>query len=142
MSWKFSCLVLIVFFYPSTATKDYKIEIYQECVLNIELLVGITGTYFEDQFSMTIIDPSEQSVVNAFRCIRGSHFRPVSIFDDILQIDLGVETDTSSVSSHSITHGMFVKVGIDDCMGLLKIIAAHNPRSKVYIFNFNYLNLN
>jgi hypothetical protein len=115
------------------SVNEYKIKIYRECNLNIELIVGITISFFEDQFSMTVIDPSENSVANAFRCKKGTLMRPISIFDDILQIDLGVETDTSSVSSHALTHGMFVKVNFDDCMGLLKIIASHNPRSKVLL---------
>lgn len=97
--------------------KDYKIEIYYECNVNLKVIVGLTVNYFDDQFSITIIDPSENSVANAFRCVAGNTFRPVNIFDDILQIDLGVETDTSSVSSYSLNNGMFVKVSYEDCMG-------------------------
>lgn len=117
----------------ASSINEEKIKIYEECDLNIEFIVGITVKYFEDQFSITIIDPSENSVANAFQCVKGSIFRAISIFDDILQIDLGVETDTSSVSSHPLTHGMFVKVGYEDSMGLLKIIGSHNPRSKVLV---------
>jgi hypothetical protein len=104
-----------------------------ECDIFMQMVVGINVNFFADQFSLTIIDPSEDSAANAFKCVGGNSFRPISVFDDILQIDLGDETDTSSVSSYPLTNGMFVKSGHDDALGILKIIASHNPRSKVLV---------
>ncbi|KAG5671678.1 hypothetical protein PVAND_001866 [Polypedilum vanderplanki] len=103
------------------------------CDIFMQMVVGINVNYFADQFALTIIDPSEDSAANAFKCVGGNSFRPISVFDDILQIDLGEETDSSSVSSYPLTNGMFVKSGHDDALGILKIVASHNPRSKVLI---------
>lgn len=105
-----------------------------DCNVNINLILGINAQFFEDQFSLTIIDSSEDSTVNAIKCTDETEFRPLSIFDDVLQIDLGDETDTSSVSSFSTTNGMFVKSGYDDALGILRIIGGHNPRSKVLLY--------
>jgi hypothetical protein len=104
-----------------------------ECSIFLQVIVGINSNFFDDQFSITIIDPSDESAANSFKCVDDGTYVAVQVFDDILQIDLGDETDTSSVSSYSLTNGMFVKVMYDDCMGLLKIISTHNPRSKVLI---------
>ncbi|CAG9806483.1 unnamed protein product [Chironomus riparius] len=102
--------------------------------MHINLILNINAYFFEDQFSLTIIDSSEDPTISALKCIGGNDFRPLSIFDDVLQIDLGDETDTSSVSSYPTTSGMFVKSGYDDALGILRIIGGHNPRSKVLLY--------
>lgn len=120
----------------SSSDKNYLQSIqssFSECNSMLLIAAQIYANFFEDQFSLTIIDPTDESAANAFKCAGGNLFRPISIFDDILQIDLGDETDTSSVSSHPLTNGMFVKSGHDDALGILKIISSHNPRSKVLI---------
>lgn len=137
--WKTLALFFVIcVISPAASINDYfTTSQYQasltDCNIFNQMVVGINANYFADQFSLTIIDPSEDSAANALRCVGGQSYRPISIFDDILQIDLGDETDTSSVSSYSLTTGMFVKSGHDDALGILKIIASHNPRSNVLV---------
>lgn len=106
-----------------------------DCNIIVNMILNVNAHFFEDQFSLTVIDSSDDSTMNALKCTPADEiFRPLSIFDDVLQIDLGDETDTSSVSSYSTTNGMYVKSGYDDALGILRIIGGHNPRSKVLLY--------
>lgn len=118
----------------SYLTSSKHLNTINDCSMHINLVLNINAYFFEDQFSLTVIDSSEDPTISALKCIGGNDFRPLSIFDDVLQIDLGDETDTSSVSSYPTTSGMFVKSGYDDALGILRIIGGHNPRSKVLLY--------
>lgn len=102
-----------------------------ECNPITTLIVEINFQYYKDQHFMTLIDLSPIQTANVFKCL--DKFRPVDVFNDLNQINLGAALDTSSVSSYPITHGFCIKGSLTEMRFLIKLIAAYNPLTKLLI---------
>lgn len=85
--------------------------------------------YFEDQHSVTLVDNSKNPIANSFMCF--GIFRPVDIYSSFSRLRLNSTDKKSSVSSYPSTEGFALKIGKADVSSTLRVIASHNPRTKV-----------
>jgi hypothetical protein len=66
-----SFLISFILFFTHKVLANYFTENMMlqlsDCNIFTKLAAGINFNYFEDQFSLTIIDPTEDSVANGFK---------------------------------------------------------------------------
>lgn len=109
-----------------------------DCNPFTELIVDINHRYFEDMHLLTIVDGSENSMANIFKCSKGNIFRPAEIYKDIRLLYKKSEAANSGVSSYATTHGFFIKPQKNEIGNMLKVISSINPRSKLMIMFMDY----
>jgi hypothetical protein len=123
---------------PGVLGKGYLMEnlahgdIY--CNPTTNLVANISFHYFADQHSLTMINALSKSITSVMKCFKGNQFRPMNFFNDLKLIDSIPRTSSSSVCSHSLTHGFLLKISSVDVEEALGMISKLNPRSKLMVF--------
>lgn len=107
-----------------------------DCNSLTDLIVEINFKYFDDQHTITLIDSSTNPTASAFKCLGGNKFRPLLIVSNVNLVKRRKTTDRSSVSSFSTTEGFLINSKLTELPGILRTVAAHNPRSKVMAMLF------
>lgn len=130
-------VVVFIFTFSPVKAKDFSdknpIPTDPNCNPMTKLLVDINFHFFEDQHAMTVIDTSDLSIGNVFKCLNGNQFRPMDIFPNSSLVHIRRKTEKSSVSYSSVTHGFLIKILVHEIKETLRIIAVQNPRSKVMV---------
>lgn len=128
---------LMIYFAVSAKAPIYSqnFEVYDvnsSCAV-VKLILEVANTYFEDQFSLSVIDESQlPRSAEAFICSTDSNYNPVNIYNDLKLLKFPM-IGKSAVTSYPTTEGFFLKASLDAAVKLLETIASHNPQSKTMI---------
>lgn len=105
----------------------------QTCNPVMDMIVEINFDYFEDQHSVTLVDNSEISSSNIFKCLEGNKFRPIRVFNHPDEIKFNDKISTSSVAYYPLTNGFMIKMTPIETEQMIQKISDYNPLSKVML---------
>lgn len=138
---EFFCVVI---FFRTTFSQDLEVKQeevqklvpisdLQTCNPVMDMIVEINFDFFEDQHSVTLVDNSEISSSNIFKCLEGNKFRPIRVFDHPEKFKFNDKTSTSSVAYYPLTNGFMIKMTSLETEQMIQKISKYNPLSKVML---------
>lgn len=116
-------------------SNKFKVQDVSSCGEATRLVFSITKNFFEDQFSLTVIDffSYQAPTANALKCVVNNNYRPVALYNDLQHVKFPPRVGKSAVSAYPITEGFVLKAPFEEIFDLIKSVAFHNPQSKLLI---------